>query len=209
MNGYFVELLPNIYWFYIYKNANTIKSTNVMEMQNNIKKFHSYKNIQQVIRLDDDTKFWLQNKDYTAEIKGKIREIENKKLLNYFNQKIKEIKTKYILKLHTESIKKMKKTIENSLEKLVIITHHLPSIKSIQNRYTNYLVNGTIYSELDCIFSDKIILYCHGHINSNVDYNINGTRVICNTKIIQNNRQGYISKDQENLDFNPNYVITL
>ena len=96
MNGYFVELLPNIYWFYIYKNVNTIKSTNVMEMQNNIKKFHSYKNIQQVIRLDDDTKFWLQNKDYTAEIKGKIREIENKKLLDYFNQKIKEIKMLYV-----------------------------------------------------------------------------------------------------------------
>ncbi len=96
MNGYFVELLPNIYWFYIYKNTNTIKSSNVMEIQNNIKKFHSYKNIQQVIRLDDDTKFWLQNKNYSEEIKGKIREIENQKLLNYFHQKIKEIKILYV-----------------------------------------------------------------------------------------------------------------
>jgi len=96
MHGHFIELLPNIYWFYIYKNTNDIKSTNVMEIQNNIKKFHSYKNIQRVIRLDDDTKFWLQNKDYTAEIKRKIREIENQKLLNYLNQKIKEIKILYV-----------------------------------------------------------------------------------------------------------------
>jgi len=52
--------------------------------------------------------------------KDKLTMMEIPYMINDY-QKIKGIKTKYILKLHTESIKKMKKTIENSLEKLVII----------------------------------------------------------------------------------------
>ena len=95
MDNYFIELLPNIYWVYIYKNNNSLKSKTVNEIQNDIKKFHKIKKIQNLIRLDNDTSFWSNNKQYTIEIRNKKIAMQNNKLLEYIKIKINEIKQLY------------------------------------------------------------------------------------------------------------------
>ena len=95
MNGYFTEILPNIYWFYIYKNHNTIKSHTINEIQLQIKRFCTYKNIVKIIRLDTDTSFWGKNNKYQIEIRKKLLGIESKKLLDYVIKKQFEILSFY------------------------------------------------------------------------------------------------------------------
>lgn len=95
MDNHFVEILPNIYWVYLHKNGNNLVSKTINTIQNNIKKFHEYKNIQKVIRLDSDTQFWSNHKQYTFEIRKKLIEIQNQKLLKYIQLKNNEIKSLY------------------------------------------------------------------------------------------------------------------
>jgi Icc-related predicted phosphoesterase len=67
----------------------------------------------------------------------------------------------------------------------VVITHHGPSNKSIDVRYSgaeNYHANAGYVSNLDEFILDRpnIKVWFHGHIHNNKDYMIGDTRVICN-----------------------------
>ena len=98
MDGYFTEILPNIYWFYIYKspnNQNKLVNNSVNQIQNNIKKFCSLKHIEKIIRLDTETSFWTKKKDYSIEIRRKLVEMDNKKLLEYYKKQLIQLKQLY------------------------------------------------------------------------------------------------------------------
>ena len=71
MNNYFVEILPNIYWTYIFIKQDNIISKNLIQIQSDIKKFAKLKKISKIIRLDNDTSFWNINNEYNIEIKKK------------------------------------------------------------------------------------------------------------------------------------------
>ena len=98
MDGYFTEILPNIYWFYIYKsqnNQNNLVNNTVNQIQNNVKKFCVLKKIEKVIRLDTETSFWSKNKNFSIEIRRKLIELDNKKLLDYYKKQLIELKQLY------------------------------------------------------------------------------------------------------------------
>ena len=95
MNNYFVEILPNIYWTYIFIKQDNIISKNLIQIQSDIKKFAKLKKISKIIRLDNDTSFWNINNEYNIEIKKKILEMNSKKLLDYVNSKVLELKQEY------------------------------------------------------------------------------------------------------------------
>lgn len=69
--------------------------------------------------------------------------------------------------------------------KKVVITHHLPSFKSVPERYKNSLSNCIFASHSDYLMMDEDTapaLWIHGHTHDSMDY-INGkTRVICNPR---------------------------
>jgi len=104
------------------------------------------------------------------------------------NQSIEWLKTKLLLETHKG--------------KTIVVTHHLPSIQSVADRYKNDILSACFASNLDGLLGYSE-LWIHGHTHDSFDYIANGTRVICNPR-------GYVHKGkQENLRFNPELVIEI
>lgn len=70
---------------------------------------------------------------------------------------------------------------ENSQMKKVVMTHHAPSRQSTHERFKGSFLNPAFSSDLDSfIESHKPLLWVHGHMHDNFDYNVGSTRVVCN-----------------------------
>lgn len=69
---------------------------------------------------------------------------------------------------------------------LVVISHHAPSYKSIDQEFKDTSnLNGAYYSELEDIMEElRVSLWIHGHVHTSFDYmtNSNRTRVVCNPR---------------------------
>lgn len=107
------------------------------------------------------------------------------------------------VELHKKSLAWLKAKLDEPFDgKTVVVTHHLPSMRSVVDRYRDSLLSACFASDLDYLFG-KMDLWIHGHTHDNLDYEANGTRVICNPR-------GYVTyRGQENLDFNPGLVIEI
>lgn len=83
---------------------------------------------------------------------------------------------------------------------VVVLTHHLPSSKSIAGRYADSQYNAAYASNLDdLVATSGVKLWLHGHTHVSQDYLIGETRVVCNPR----GYDGY----ELNPDFNPNLLI--
>ncbi|VVC82478.1 metallophosphoesterase [Sideroxydans sp. CL21] len=84
----------------------------------------------------------------------------------------------------------------------VVVTHHLPSARSVVERFKHDLLSACFASDLDLLFG-KAALWIHGHTHDNLDYTVNGTRVICNPR-------GYVTyRGAENFNFNESLVVEI
>lgn len=82
----------------------------------------------------------------------------------------------------------------------VVLTHHLPSKRSVAGRYADSAYNAAYASNLDeLVERSGATLWCHGHTHISQDYQIGETRVICNPR-------GYYGHEV-NPKFDPNLVI--
>jgi predicted phosphodiesterase len=84
----------------------------------------------------------------------------------------------------------------------VVITHHAPSRLSIHPRFAGSLLNACFVSDAQALAgAERACLWIHGHTHDSFDYQLNGTRVLCNPR-------GY-AKDgvNENPAFNPYLVV--
>lgn len=89
-------------------------------------------------------------------------------------------------------------------DNIVVVSHHAPSIKSIDPIYKDSCVNAAFASNLEpflLIQYPKIKAWLHGHIHKGCDYTVANCRVISNPR-------GYISYG-EGKDFNPNFTVDL
>lgn len=90
--------------------------------------------------------------------------------------------------------------------KVVVVTHHAPSHKSIHDKYMgDFYMNGGFVSDLEAVMihNPQIKLWCHGHVHNSFDYPVDGTRVVANP-------MGYpVYGRLENQNFNPSLVITV
>ncbi|TFW72350.1 metallophosphoesterase [Methylotenera oryzisoli] len=90
----------------------------------------------------------------------------------------------------------------DDISKTVVVTHHLPSMQSVSERYQNDILSACFASNLDELLGYSK-LWIHGHTHDSFDYIAKGTRVICNPR-------GYIYKGtQENLKFNPGLIVEI
>ena len=86
--------------------------------------------------------------------------------------------------------------------RVVVVTHHAPSLLSIPDRYATDLLSAAYASRLDDIVrAGRPRLWIHGHIHDSMDYVIGETRVLCNPR-------GYIPSEP-NPNFNPALVVEL
>lgn len=83
----------------------------------------------------------------------------------------------------------------------VVVTHHLPSAHSVVERFKNNLLSACFASNLDRLLGHSK-LWVHGHTHDSFDYELDGTRVICNPRGYA--RSGWIA---ENPKFNPGLVV--
>ena len=86
-------------------------------------------------------------------------------------------------------------------EKIVVITHHAPSIASLPEDFRGNPVSAAYASNRDELVEQcGAELWIHGHLHSQSDYSIGDTRVVCNPR-------GY--PDQRNPRFVPDLVIDI
>lgn len=116
------------------------------------------------------------------------------------NNEIKTISTTDQQLLHKESRDFIEQVCSNNRnKKIVVISHHAPSYKSVPAQYKNSMLSAAFASNLEDIIEkyDNLKLWCHGHMHENCDYTLYGTRIICNPR-------GYYT---ENPYFNSNGII--
>lgn len=120
------------------------------------------------------------------------------------NSKLRLLRPEDTLNMFNESFKFIKDTVKQFKDKkVVIITHHAPSIKSIHAKYLNGFSNACYASNLEGFIMDNpnIKLWIHGHVHNNFDYIIGDTRIVCNPR-------GY-EMYLENLEFNPDFEVEI
>lgn len=84
--------------------------------------------------------------------------------------------------------------------KTIVITHHAPHLGSLHPRFADDLLSAGFLSDLTHLMG-KADLWIHGHIHDSFDYQVNGTRVVCNPR-------GYVSRGRvENEQFSDCLVI--
>jgi hypothetical protein len=110
------------------------------------------------------------------------------------------------MEMHKRSLESLSNVIEKAA-KMVVVSHHAPSIQSVHDRYRNDTLSAAFASNLEALIANNgIALWCHGHTHDSFDYvlpskNHGGTRVVCNPR-------GY-APHQLNADFNPGLLIDI
>jgi len=86
--------------------------------------------------------------------------------------------------------------------KTVVVTHHAPSSQSVHPRYARDLLTPAFASNLENLMEgERVALWAHGHMHESFDYEIYGTRVVCNPR-------GY-APEALNPDFKPDWVFEI
>jgi len=95
-------------------------------------------------------------------------------------------------KLFKDSFDFIEKTVKNNTEeKVMIVTHHAPTLQVISQYYKTSAIQNAFSVELHpFIFDNNIDYWLYGHTHDNIDIEINGTQVICN-------QFGYVFNDSE------------
>ena len=80
----------------------------------------------------------------------------------------------------------------------VVVTHHAPHRGSVAPAFATHPLNPAFVSDLEVLMG-RAALWIHGHTHTAFDYDVNGTRVVCNPR-------GYA---HESTGFDPALVITI
>ncbi|MFC5429464.1 metallophosphoesterase [Paraburkholderia denitrificans] len=71
---------------------------------------------------------------------------------------------------------------EPSDGRTVVVTHHAPSARSIEEQYAGDSLASAYASDLESLMGPSVDLWVHGHMHASFDYSVNGTRVVCNPR---------------------------
>jgi Icc-related predicted phosphoesterase len=86
-------------------------------------------------------------------------------------------------------------------EKMVVVTHHAPSLLSVPEKFRTDQLSPAYASSLDTVVAgSRAKLWIHGHLHEAKDYTIGQTRVLCNPR-------GY--PDETDSGFQPELVLEI
>ena len=70
---------------------------------------------------------------------------------------------------------------ESTAERIVVVTHHLPTMAVVAPEHKGNLLNSAFATELgDFIADSRIDAWIFGHSHANIDATIGNTRIVCN-----------------------------
>jgi len=103
---------------------------------------------------------------------------------------------------HTKAMGWLKKELQAAAgKKVVVVTHHLPSLKSVPERYRTDPISAAFASNLDeFVATSEAVLWVHGHTHEPCDYMLGDARVLCNPR-------GY--DGHENTGYDPGLVVEI
>ena len=107
------------------------------------------------------------------------------------------------LKLNRESRAFLKRELARPFDGYtVVMTHHAPSERSVENRFKGDMLTPAFASDLtDLVEASGAAIWIHGHMHHSIDYEIGRTRVVCNPR-------GYFGREL-NPDFNPAKIVEI
>jgi predicted phosphohydrolase len=87
-------------------------------------------------------------------------------------------------RLHRRSLEWLREEIpRHAGKKIVAVTHHAPSLRSVPDRFRNDPVSAAYASSLDdFVASSGVHTWVHGHVHDSADYMVGSTRVLCNPR---------------------------
>lgn len=110
------------------------------------------------------------------------------------------------LSLHQKTVNFLvDKLAEPFSGKTVVVTHHAPSLRSIESKYLNDRLTPCFASNLEGLFGEAVNLWIHGHVHHCNDYEMYGTRVVSNPRGYQHRK----TDCSENSTFDPTFVVEL
>lgn len=183
--------------FYKYSDLATFKDGYRLEIRPNI--HYHYNNI---VHLDDIdiivSTLWahipLKEAYFTESIISDFRRIiYNKEILSFaeFNKE-----NKKCIDFINKSVK------ASSAKHKIVVTHHVPSFRMHNSKFTDSKAKGAFIVELEDFIKDSNIEYwIFGHSHYNIDVQIGETQCITN-------QLGYVSHN-EHFSFNPGKIIEL
>ena len=127
-----------------------------------------------IIRAQDEYFVWKGLNDFRqTKYKGKLIQV------NEYNQ------------LHQFCVDFIKKSVaESTAEKIVVVTHHLPTRQVVAPQHLDSLINSAFATELgDLIANSRIDVWIYGHSHTNIDATIGKTKIV-------SNQMGYVFQDE-------------
>lgn len=84
----------------------------------------------------------------------------------------------------------------------IVVTHHMPSYRSVPVRFEKSLLNAFFANHLDDLIRDKKPdIWIHGHTHDPMNYNIGETQIICNPLgYPRENRKGELFEEKLIID---------
>ncbi|MER8571398.1 metallophosphoesterase [Mesorhizobium sp. M1409] len=86
--------------------------------------------------------------------------------------------------LHEASVSYIRQELRTPFDgQTVVVTHHAPHRNSVHERYAGSALNAAFASDLTAtIDTGRPALWVHGHTHDSFDYEVGGTRVVCNPR---------------------------
>jgi Icc-related predicted phosphoesterase len=106
----------------------------------------------------------------------------------------------WVFEENAKSVRYLRKSVSS---KDIIVTHYLPSYRSIHPKYAGSVLTPMFLTDVEDIIVEKQpSLWIHGHTHESLDYMIEKTRVVCNPF-------GYAMLNEVNPSFKDNKIIEL
>jgi len=163
-----------------YRSSPSLVYKHLSEICSKLSNFHWLDN--SIIEIDNlkfgGTTLWFKETPYTDTLRHEINDFN---LIKNFNP--------WVYSENTKSIAFIKRNV-SSLD--VMITHHLPSQKSVARRFANNRLNCFFLCDVEeYIHDSNLKLWVHGHTHDSFDYKINNTHIICNPYGYKNHEENY------------------
>lgn len=101
------------------------------------------------------------------------------------------LQTEEFNQMHAFCLDFIKRSLAESTAKhIVVVTHHLPTLEVVASHHRESVLNSAFATELgELIANSRIDAWIYGHSHTNIDAEINGTKVV-------SNQMGYVFNNE-------------